>query len=183
MPAPTNNADSSRLADAPPLADAPEPTHAHRSADAPRRAEAPRDVATLILRLTLGVVMVAHGLQKVTTMGVIGTGAAFEEMGIPGGAFAGPLVALLELVGGVAIILGLLTPIVAGLFALNMVGAAVLVHAPNGFYVTDGGWEFVFVLAVMAAFFVVSGAGRYSLDAILMPKVLRGHRESRVATT
>ncbi|MGY4721439.1 DoxX family membrane protein [Naumannella cuiyingiana] len=130
-------------------------------------------MARLVLRGVLGIVMIAHGVQKVSSGGLGAAGASFERMGIPGGAVFGPLVALLELAGGAAMLLGLLTPIVGALFALTMLGAAVLVHGGNGFYAQAGGYEFALVLAVLSAYLAVVGPGRLSVDSRLLVPVLR----------
>jgi putative oxidoreductase len=127
----------------------------------------PTEVARTVLRVVLGVVMIAHGWQKMTGGGLAGTGEAFAGMGMPAAGVTGPLVALLELVGGVAVLLGLLTPLMAGLYALTMLGAAALVHAPNGFFASDGGVELTLVLLAVSLYLAVTGAGRASLDSVL----------------
>lgn len=122
-------------------------------------------LARTILRLALGVVFFAHGWQKIFEYTVPGTQAAFSEMGVPAAQLVAPAVGFLELLGGAALILGILVRPVAALLTLNMLGALFLVHAPAGLFAEQGGYEFVLVLAAGAAALAVGGAGRLSLDA------------------
>ena len=66
------------------------------------------DTALLVVRLVTGLTMFLHGWQKLTTAGFGGVGDMFAEMGVPLAAVAGPVVMLVELVGGVLFMLGLL---------------------------------------------------------------------------
>ena len=134
------------------------------------------DLALLVARIALGGVMIAHGLQKAFLNGFAGTQQGFAGMGAPLPSVTAVLVTLLELVGGVAVVLGLATRLVAALYALTMVGAALLVHLPNGFYAADGGWELVGLLALVGVALVVGGPGRFSLD-----HALSGRRRARSA--
>jgi putative oxidoreductase len=102
--------------------------------------------------------------------------AGVRRHGAPLPGLTAVLVTLLQLVGGVAVLLGLATRVVALLYTLTMVGAAVLVHLSNGFYAADGGWELVGLLAVVSLALVVGGPGRLSLDGLLTQR-----RRARVA--
>lgn len=121
--------------------------------------------ALLILRVALGVIFTAHGWQKFNEFTIAGTQASFAQMGVPAADVVAPVVAVLELAGGVALILGLFTRVVAALLALDMLGALFLVHAAAGIYVTNGGYELVLILAASAAALSLAGAGRFSIDA------------------
>ena len=134
---------------------------------APTTRSAPQDLGLLVTRIALGGVMIAHGIQKAFSFGFAGTQQGFAGMGAPLPGLTAVLVTLLELVGGVAVLLGLATRVVALLYALTMVGAAVLVHLPNGFYAADGGWELVGLLAIVSLALVVGGPGRLSLDHLV----------------
>lgn len=123
------------------------------------------DLPLLILRLVLGIAMVMHGVQK-AQMGFAGTQAAFESMGVPGAAVAGPATMIIELVGGALIILGAGTRIVGAIYTLVMLGAAAIVHLPAGFFVGDG-YEFVLVLAGISAALALTGAGAWSVDRLI----------------
>ena len=98
--------------------------------------------AALLLRVSLGVLFLAHGLwMKVLTFGISGTVGYFESIGYPG--FFAYLVILGEVGGGLALILGLWTRTVSLLFLPIMIGAT-LQHIGNGWVFSNpnGGWEF-----------------------------------------
>ncbi|MFG3440559.1 DoxX family protein [Nonomuraea sp. NPDC047897] len=126
-----------------------------------------RPVALLIARVAIGVIFLVHGYQKFATMGISGTTKFFESVGIPLAGVAAPAVALLEVVGGLALIVGAALPIVGTLLALNMVGAIVFVHLANGFAVDKGGYEFVLALAAGALAVGFTGGGALSVDGAL----------------
>jgi putative oxidoreductase len=126
-----------------------------------------RDAVLLVARVVLGVVLIAHGLQKFVTNGLAGTTAAFEEMGVPAAPAAALFAAVVELVGGVLLLAGAATTIVAVLVALDMLGALVLVHGGNGVFVGSGGWELVGVILALALVLGVVGPGRWSVDALI----------------
>lgn len=136
-----------------------------REIPAPARQPRPlADLGLLIGRLALAAVMIAHGAQKYFQNTVAGTQAGFEQMGIPFASAAAVGTIAVELIGGVALALGLLTRLVSLLYAGIMAGAIAFTHLPNGFYASDGGWEFVMVLGAVALLFVLTGPGRLSLD-------------------
>ncbi|HYH77737.1 MAG TPA: DoxX family protein, partial [Arthrobacter sp.] len=120
-----------------------------------------------ILRVILGFLFAAHGWQKFNEWTIAGTQASFVKMGIPAAEIAAPAVAVLELGGGIALILGVLTRIVALLLALDMLGALFLVHASAGVYAATGGYELVLLLAAAALSVALTGAGRISVDKAL----------------
>lgn len=126
-----------------------------------------RDAGLLITRVILGVVLIAHGWEKFAINGIEGTGAFFDSVGIPGATAAAAVVGAIELVGGILLILGLLTPLVAVLVVVVMIGAFLTVHIGSGVYVSNNGWELVAVVGLAAAVFGLVGPGRYSVDAVL----------------
>lgn len=126
-----------------------------------------RDIALLITRILLGVILMAHGWQKFSTWGLSGTAASFEQMGAPVPQLSAAVAATVELVGGLALILGIATPAVALLAALNMLGAYLIAHTGAGIFVKDGGWELVGAIGTAALALVGAGAGRFSLDGLL----------------
>ncbi|ROS78398.1 putative oxidoreductase [Curtobacterium sp. PhB130] len=131
-------------------------------------------IGLTVLRVVLGVVFIAHGAQKFG-QGIPAVADGFSGMGVPLAEVAAPLVAGLELVGGVLLVLGVATRIVGVLLAVDMVVAGVLAHSSAGFFSQDGGFEYVLVLAAGALAVALTGPGRLSLDAL----VLRARRRRR----
>jgi putative oxidoreductase len=97
-------------------------------------------------------------------------------MGVPAAGVMGPFIALLEFFGGIALVFGLLTRLAALGLAFDMLGAILLVHLKNGFFLPQG-YEFVLALLAMSATLVLTGAGDFSLDGLI------GRRNGLVATT
>jgi putative oxidoreductase len=130
-------------------------------------------VGRTILRVVVGVVFFAHGWQKIFDYTIPGTQGAFAQMGVPAAQLIAPGVAFLELVGGAALILGVLVRVFSILLALDMLGALFLVHAPAGIFVDKGGYELVLMLAAGAIALAAVGAGRLSVDAVVFGRSTR----------
>jgi putative oxidoreductase len=126
-----------------------------------------RDALMLVARVVLGIVLIAHGWQKFAQYGIGGTAGAFAKMGVPLPALSAVFAAVVELVGGLALLAGAATVVAAVLVVLDMVGAFVLVHIGNGVFVTDNGFELVGVIAVAALLLIAAGPGRFSVDHAL----------------
>jgi len=126
-----------------------------------------RDVAVLVARVVIGGIFLAHGAQKIFTWGLSATSDAFVGMGAPLPSVSAPIAAFVELLGGAALVLGIATPVVAALLALDMLGAFIVVHATNGVFVDAGGFELVLALAVGAALVGFFGPQRISLDHLV----------------
>ncbi|WEK61207.1 MAG: DoxX family protein [Candidatus Microbacterium colombiense] len=122
----------------------------------------------LVLRVVVGAVFAAHGAQKIFEFTIPGTVGSFADMGVPMAEIAAPVVAFIELIGGILLILGFLTRPVSILLAIDMAVALVLVHLPAGLWVGDGGYEFVAVLGVVALALAFTGAGRFSVDGAFL---------------
>lgn len=125
--------------------------------------------ALVALRLIVGTVFIAHGAQKLFVFGISGVTGAFGQMGVPLPELVAPMVAFLEFFGGIALVLGAATRLVAVGLAVNMLAAMVLVHLPNGFFMPNG-VEFVLTLFGAMAFLTIAGAGDYSLDARVLQR-------------
>lgn len=120
--------------------------------------------AALLLRVTLGVAFLAHGLVlKVMTFGLAGTMGYFGSIGYP--PVFGAIVALAEIAAGVALIAGVWVRAVSLLAIPILVGATVQ-HLPNGwvFNAAGGGWEFPAIWTVLLVVQAGLGAGAWAVD-------------------
>jgi putative oxidoreductase len=119
------------------------------------------DLALLILRVVLGIIMIYHGWPKLTNLG--GTIEGFSGMGIPAPAVAAIFATLVEVVGGFLVLVGAFADIAGLMFAIDMLGAITFVHAKNGFSASEGGVEFPLALLAMALAIALAGPGRYAV--------------------
>ena len=126
------------------------------------------DLGILLLRLTVGLSMAAHGSQKVFGWfggyGPDGTGRFMEALGFRPGRRHALAAGFAEVVGGVLLAIGLFTPLAAVLIASVMVVAAATVHWKNGFFITSSGYEYNLVLGAAALSLAFTGPGTLSLD-------------------
>jgi putative oxidoreductase len=129
------------------------------------------DLATFVLRLVVGLLFVGHGAQKLFGIfggaGIEGTAKTFEKMRLRPPRTHALAAGCAELGGGALLALGLLTPLAAAAIVAVMVTAIVTVHAANGLWNTERGFEYNLVL--IAAVFVLAAAdsGGWSLDQAL----------------
>jgi putative oxidoreductase len=129
------------------------------------------EIALLALRLVVGLGFAAHGAQKLFGAfgghGIDGTAGFFEQIGLRPGRLRARAAGTVELVGGLLIALGLVTPFAAAALIAVMTAAVLTVHVRKGFFNTAGGYEYNLVLA--AALFALAGigAGDWSLDKVL----------------
>ena len=125
----------------------------------------------LILRLVVGLTLAAHGAQKLFGWfggyGLAGTGQFFEQLGFRPGRVQAALAGTAELVGGLFLAAGFLTPAAAAAIVAVMLVAAVSVHIKKGFFATNGGYEYTLVLGGAALALAFTGPGAFSLDQAL----------------
>jgi len=117
------------------------------------------DFATLLLRLTLGVMFLAHGLLKLLVFTLPGAAGFFESVGFPG--WTAYIVAPAEVLAGIALIVGFQTRIIA-LAGIPILLGSLAVHAGNGwlFSNANGGWEYPVVLILISIVVALLGGGR-----------------------
>ena len=124
------------------------------------------DYGLLVIRVVLGIIMVAHGSQKLFTFGHAGVTGAMTQMGLPMPAVSAALIIAAEFGGGLLLIAGLLSRFAAAAIAFGMAVASIQVHLPNGFFAPNG-YEFTLMLAAAGLGIVLTGPGRFSIDALI----------------
>jgi putative oxidoreductase len=123
------------------------------------------DTALLMIRLIVGLTMVAHGLNHVMGGGrIAGTADWFESLGLRPGRFHAWMSVLAEVGCGLALAVGFLTPLAAGGLLGTMAVAGVIEHRGHGFFVFRNGFEYVLMIAVVVSAIAISSAGRASAD-------------------
>jgi len=122
--------------------------------------------ANLVLRLAAGVVLAYHGWLKLQE--VSGFAGYVEFLGIPAPDLMAYVVTYLEFLGGIALIAGLVTRYVAALFVIEMIFTISLVKFDVGLIASEGGvgTELDILILAIALGLVLTGAGRWSLDAL-----------------
>jgi putative oxidoreductase len=115
------------------------------------------------IRLAVATIFIRHGAQKLFLYGFAGVTGAFTQMGVPFPGVTGPFIALLEFFGGIALLIGLLTRLIALGFVFDMLVAILLVQLKRGF----SGYELEFLLLTSSVALFLTGAGRFSVDALL----------------
>ncbi|WP_424216667.1 DoxX family protein (plasmid) [Streptomyces sp. BI20] len=127
------------------------------------------DTGLLLLRLVLGLTVAAHGAQKLFGWfgggGIEGTGAFFGASGYPAPEFFAVVAGLTEVLGGLGVALGLLTPLAAAGVAGTLVNA-VAVKGLGAFF-APAGVEYELLLVAAAAALALTGPGRYAADRVL----------------
>ncbi len=129
------------------------------------------DIGILLLRLTVGLTLAAHGSQKLFGWfggpGLDATGQGLAMLGFHPGRRNALMAGLVELAGGLLLAFGLATPLGATLVLSVMIVAAVSAHLPRGFFITNGGYEYNLALGAAASSLAFTGPGLFSLDAAL----------------
>jgi putative oxidoreductase len=129
------------------------------------------DVGLLLLRLLIGLTVAAHGSQKLFGAfgggGLHGTGTWLESIGFRPARRQALMAGGTELIGGIALAVGLMTPVAAAMVIGVMAVAAVAGHGGKGFFITKGGWEYCLILAGTAAVVAFTGPGDWAFDRLI----------------
>lgn len=126
------------------------------------------DTASLLLRLVVGLTMMAHGYNHLWGGGgLAGTARWFGSMGLRPPKLHAVLSGAGELAAGAALAIGLFTPLAAAFVVGTMVVAGVIAHRRNGFFVFKDGYEYVLMITVVCAVIGLLGPGSVSVDHLL----------------
>lgn len=128
------------------------------------------DAAPLILRVALGIIFAWHGYDKVFVKGLPAITGFMGTLGLPFPTLMAYLLSYGELIGGFLLIIGLLTYWVAVVDVIISVVAFVTVHMANGFSVSAGGYEYIMLIFAASVSVLITGAGKYSVDAQITKK-------------
>lgn len=130
--------------------------------------------ANLALRIPTGIILAAHGAQKLFAWfggyGLEGTGQWMESIGLAPGFIMALLAGSAEFFGGLALLLGFLTRPAAAVSAFTMVVAIFSVHFSNGLFMSNNGYEFALALLAITVALTIQGGGKYSVDKVLADK-------------
>lgn len=129
------------------------------------------DGGLLLVRVVVGLLMAAHGAQKLFGWfggyGLAGTGGFFEQLGFRPGRFFAGAAGTAEFAGGLLLALGLLGPLGPALMVSVMIVAMATVHWQHGVFAQNNGVELPLLYAVAAVALTLTGFGAYALDAAL----------------
>ncbi|ABF41954.1 DoxX [Candidatus Koribacter versatilis Ellin345] len=126
-----------------------------------------------LMRVMVGVVFVAHGLQKLLVYHYPGVVGSFQKMGIPAPGVSAALAIAAELIGGLMLVTGFYTRLAAIPVAFTMFVAIGQVHLHNGFFAQGGGFEYPLTLLVANVAFMISGGGAFALDNLRTTRTLQ----------
>jgi putative oxidoreductase len=125
------------------------------------------DIGLLLIRLVVGLTFMGHGAQKLFGWfggyGIKGTAGWMESIGMKPGVLMAIMAGAGEFIGGALFAAGVLTPVGAALIVITMLTAIFTVHGKNGYWVTQNGFEYNFVLLVVAIGVALIGPGAYVL--------------------
>ena len=131
-------------------------------------------LSALVLRVPVGIVLAAHGAQKLFAWfggyGLEGTGQYMESIGLAPGFLMALLAGRAEFFGGLALVLGVLTRPAALVSAFTMLMAIFTAHISNGLFLSNGGYEYALALFAATLSLVFSGAGRLAVDNLIANK-------------
>ncbi|MEP7728270.1 DoxX family protein [Marinomonas primoryensis] len=131
-------------------------------------------LASTILRIPVGIILMAHGAQKLFGAfggyGLEGTGQWMASIGLEPGYLMALLAGSAEFFGGLALVIGLLVRPASAVIAFTMLMAIVTVHISNGLFMANNGYEYALTLLIVAVSLVFSGAGSFSIDKAISAK-------------
>tara|TARA_B100001063_G_scaffold246708_1_gene287104 strand:+ start:1633 stop:2115 length:483 start_codon:yes stop_codon:yes gene_type:complete len=132
-------------------------------------------LAALILRVPVGIILIAHGAQKLFGWfggyGLEGTGQWMASIGLEPGYLMALMAGSAEFFGGIALVLGLLTRPAALVVAFTMVVAIVTTHLSNGLFMSNNGYEYALTLLAASLALMIQGGGSLSADKQLSSRL------------
>ncbi|HBF07988.1 MAG TPA: DoxD-like family protein [Gammaproteobacteria bacterium] len=139
-------------------------------------------LAALVLRVPVGIILAAHGSQKLFGWfggyGLEGTGQWMASIGLEPGFLMALLAGSAEFFGGLALILGLLTRPAAAVTAFTMLVAIFSAHISNGLFMSNNGYEYALALLAVTVSLTLQGAGSFAVDNLLYKKLTGQTRAS-----
>ncbi|MBW0149102.1 DoxX family protein [Marinobacter arenosus] len=141
--------------------------------------------AALVLRVPVGLILAAHGAQKLFAWfggyGLEGTGQWMASIGLEPGYLMALLAGSAEFFGGLALAVGLLTRPAALVNAVAMLVAIFAVHIGNGLFMSNNGYEFALTLFVVSVALAIQGGGRFAIDNVLLEQLGNARQGERAA--
>ena len=132
-------------------------------------------LAALALRVPVGIVLAAHGSQKLFAWfggyGLEGTGQWMASIGLEPGYLMALLAGSAEFFGGLALVLGLLTRPAAVVTAFTMLVAIFSAHISNGLFLSNNGYEYALTLLAVTVALAIQGGGTASVDKVLAERL------------
>jgi len=123
-------------------------------------------VAPLVLRVVVGLIFAMHGWQKLTG-GVEGTAGFLGSLGFPLPMLMAVLLIAAELGGGILLILGIFTHWISKVLAFVALIALLTVHVTQGFFVNEGGFEFIILIFAATVSLAITGPGKWALGRMV----------------
>ncbi|MGL5046704.1 MAG: DoxX family protein [Shewanella sp.] len=131
--------------------------------------------APLALRIPIGIILIAHGSQKLFGWfggyGLEGTGQWMASIGLTPGYLMALMAGSSEFFGGLFLLFGLLTRPTGLLLSFTMIVAIFSVHIGNGLFLANNGYEFGLALLAATVSLTVSGAGKFAIDNLFANRI------------
>jgi putative oxidoreductase len=128
------------------------------------------DLAYLLVRLTVGLMLIPHGWGKLFGSGVTGVAGYLTRLHLEPATPLAVIIIFNETVGGILIALGLFTRPIAALLVIEFIVLTVVVHVSRG-YMVQGGVEFPLLWLLMFVVVLLRGGGPYSLDRLINKEI------------